>query len=168
MRTNILASVVLVIFVASAIGLFLWVGNHAETYFRGQGFESRFPEKTLSYSENDLRMLVKSDIRSSYISPILFPLDLAVMLALSISLGAASFFWARQLYPTLAQFALLLPAIYLLSDMIEDGLLIWLLRRGDPDTAASALLVLKAITAIKLATITGAFIQTALAFVVWL
>lgn len=107
----------LLVFVAVSIGLFVWVGDYAEAYFQGQDFTSRFPEKTLFYTADDLRKLMKSDVRSNYASPILFPLDLIVMLALSISLATASRYLIREPYPVLARYALVLPATYLLTDL---------------------------------------------------
>ncbi|WGS20541.1 MULTISPECIES: hypothetical protein [unclassified Bradyrhizobium] len=56
-----------------------------------------------------------------YICPILFPLDLIVMLALAGSMGAASAHWIKQLDPSVEWLGLLLPAVYLLSDLIEDA-----------------------------------------------
>jgi hypothetical protein len=168
MRRNTLVSIALLAFVIVSIALFLWVGDYAARYFKGPGIDSRFPEKTLGYAAEDLRKLVTSSVAGSYASPILFPLDFIVMLALSISMGAASRFWISAPYPGLARYALVLPGIYLLADLIEDSLLIWLLRRGDADTAASMLLLLKSITTIKLVSVTGCFVQTPLAFVMWL
>ncbi len=67
-----------------------------------------------------------------YVFPILFPLDLVVMLALAGAMGAASSHWLAQIYPSAAWLGLVVPAVYLLSDLIEDCLLAWLLLRGDP------------------------------------
>ena len=165
-RAGIGTSIVFVSLIALAFGLFFWVGHYAESTFTAANFRPRFPEKELSYSADELKALVGSSIRNDYISPILFPLDLLVMLSLSGTKGAASWYWIRQVRPTAARLALILPAVYLLSDLIEDSLLASLLRQGDPEKAAAAMAVLKIVTAIKFASITGTIAQTV--FAAWL
>ena len=160
--TVILAALVVVAFV-----LFWWVGKVSDRIF-AKRFPTRFPEKTLSYSGAQLGELVQSDVRLKYVCPILFPLDLIVMLALAGSMGAASAHWIKQLYPSLEWLGLLLPAVYLLSDLIEDCLLAWLLLRGDPKEAARTVSMLKAITTIKFVSISAAIALTLLSFAGWI
>jgi hypothetical protein len=167
-RSDIFITIVLAILIGLAFGLYEWVGSYAEPYFTAEKLTSRFPEKELSYSSDQLGELVTSNVRNSYVFPILFPLDLLVMLALSASMGAACWYWTRQVYPAAACLVLLVPIAYLVSDLGEDILLAWLLWRGDASIAAASTPILKIITTIKLATIVGSMALTAIAFVAWL
>lgn len=160
-------SIALVVFVGLSLGLLSWVGSCAEGVFGGPS-HSRFPEKTLFYSVDMLRDLVTSKIRMQYAFPILFPFDLAVMLSLSASTAAASWYWLHQQYPKAARIALWASGLYLASDLIEDCLLAWLLLAANPDLAASMICVLKVVTFAKFATITCALLMTAIALVTWL
>lgn len=160
--TMILAGLVVI-----AFGLFWWVGKYSDRIF-AKRFRTRFPEKTLSYTAEQLGELVTSDLRMKYVFPILFPLDLIVMLALAGAMGAASSHWLAQTYPSAAWLGLLVPAVYLLSDLIEDCLLAWLLLRGDPKAAARSVSTLKAITTIKLGSISAAIVVTVLSLLAWL
>jgi len=74
----------------------------------------------------------------------------------------------KQFYPVAAPLGLVVPAVYLLSDLIEDCLLAWLLLRGDRHEAARSVSVLKAITTIKFASIFASIALTLIAFVGWL
>ncbi|MEN3350050.1 MAG: hypothetical protein V7632_3685 [Bradyrhizobium sp.] len=167
MSHETIVTVILAALVVVAFGLFWWVGQYSERVF-AKRFRSRFPEKTLSYTAADLGALVTSDLRMKYVCPILFPLDLIVMLALAGAMGAASSHWISQLYPQVAWLGLLVPAVYLLSDLIEDCLLAWLLLRGDPKEAAQSVPKLKAITTIKLVSISAAIALTLISFVGWI
>jgi hypothetical protein len=89
MARNIWISTGLVMSVMAAFGLFWLVGNYAEARFTESSFKSRFPEKTFRYDADKLRRLASSDVRKIYVVPLLFPLDLLVMLALAGSMGAA-------------------------------------------------------------------------------
>ena len=160
--TIILAALVVVAFV-----VFWWVGRYSDRIF-AKRFRTRFPEKTLSYTGAELGELIASDLRMTYVCPILFPLDLIVMLALAGAMGAASAHWIKQLYPSVEWLGLLLPAVYLLSDLIEDCLLAWLLLRGDPNEAERTVPMLKAITTIKFVSISAAMALTLISFVGWL
>ena len=164
MSHQALVTVILAGLVVIAFGLFWWVGRYSDRVFAGS-FPSRFPEKTLSYSGAQLGALVQSSLRMKYVFPILFPLDLAVMLALAM--GAASSHWLNQIYPSAAWLGLVVPAVYLLSDLIEDCLLAWLLLHGDPHAAARSVSILKAITTIKLVSIFASIALTLVAFVGW-
>ncbi|TWB93476.1 hypothetical protein FBZ93_11080 [Bradyrhizobium macuxiense] len=167
MSRQALVTIILAGLVVSAFGLFWWVGSYSDRVF-AKRFRTRFPEKTLSYSGDQLGALVQSDLRMKYVFPILFPLDLVVMLALAGAMGAASSHWLNQIYPSAAWLGLVVPAVYLLSDLIEDCLLAWLLLRGDPDAAARSVSVLKAITTIKLVSVSASIALTLIAFVGWL
>ncbi|KRP85272.1 hypothetical protein AOQ73_39465 [Bradyrhizobium pachyrhizi] len=150
-----------------AFGLFWWVGSYSDRVFASR-FRTRFPEKTLSYTGDQLGELVQSDLRMKYVFPILFPLDLIVMLALAGAMGAASSHCLSRIYPSAAWLGLVVPAVYLLSDLIEDCLLVWLLLHGDPHAAARSVSILKAITTIKLVGIFASIALTLAAFVGWL
>ncbi|MGY4317720.1 hypothetical protein [Bradyrhizobium sp. JR3.5] len=167
MSHQALVTVILAGLVVIAFGLFCWVGSYSDRVFANR-FRTRFPEKTLSYTGDQLGELVQSDLRMKYVFPILFPLDLIVMLALAGAMGAASSYWLNQIYPTAAWLGLVVPAVYLLSDLIEDCLLAWLLLRGDPHAAARSVSILKAITTIKLVSIFASIVLTLVAFVGWL
>lgn len=162
-----LLSIALSSSVVLAFGLFWWVGRYAESFFAGR-FRSRFPEKTLGYTADQLAELVKSDLGTKYVYPILFPLDLIVMVALAGSMSAASWHWINQTYPAAAWLALFIPGVYLLSDLIEDCLLARLLLRGNPAEVAASVSILKTFTAIKLVSIVCAIALTLTAFVAWI
>ncbi|MGF6310538.1 hypothetical protein ABIB82_004709 [Bradyrhizobium sp. i1.8.4] len=167
MSHQALVTIILAGPVVIAFGLFWWVGSYSDHVFANR-FRTRFPEKTLGYTGEQLGQLVQSDLRMKYVFPILFPLDLIVMLALAGAMGAASSHWLDQIYPSAAWLGLVVPAVYLLSDLIEDCLLAWLLLRGDPQAAARSVSVLKAITTIKLVSIFASIVLTLVAFAGWL
>jgi hypothetical protein len=166
MARNIWISTGLVMSVMAAFGLFWLVGNYAEARFTESSFKSRFPEKTFRYDADKLRRLASSDVRKIYVVPLLFPLDLLVMLALAGSMGAAIWYWLGQTSPAWAMLALI-PLIYLVSDLAEDCLLAWMLQ---PDSAwPDAMIgVLKTLTAVKLASVIASTVVTAGAFLLWL
>lgn len=156
----------LVVAVIAAFGLFWQVSNYSEARFAGSSFKSRFPEKTFRYDADKLRALASSGMRKIYIVPLLFPLDLMVMLALAGSMGVAIWYWFGQASPAWTWLALI-PLIYLISDLAEDCLLAWMLQ---PPTAwPDAMIgVLKTLTAIKLVSILASVIVTAIALLLWL
>jgi hypothetical protein len=160
-------TVILAGLVVIAFGIFWGVGKYADRVF-AKRFATRFPEKTLSYTADELGKLVASDLRMKYVFPILFPLDLFVMLALSLSMGAASSHWINRVHPPAAWLGLLVPGVYLLSDLIEDCLLGWLLLRGDPNEAARTVPMLKAITTIKFVSFAAAIALTLISFGGWI
>lgn len=156
----------LVVAVIAAFGLFWLVGNYAEARFAGSSFKSRFPEKTFRYDADKLRTLASSSMREIYIVPLLFPLDLMVMLALAGSMGVATWYWFGQASPAWTWLALI-PLIYLISDLAEDCLLAWMLQ--PPNAWPDAMIgVLKTLTAIKLVSILASMIVTAIALLLWL
>ena len=180
----------LAVSVAVAFGMFLLVGNYAEGSFAREKLVSRFPEKSLNYSLDDLQKLVaRSDLRKFYVFPLLFPLDFIVMLALAGSMGAAIWYWFGQFGPAWAMLALagsmgaaiwywfgqlspawamlaLVPLIYFVSDLAEDCFLAWMLQ---PDNAGPATIcTLKTLTAIKLGSVIASIILTMAAFLLWL
>ncbi|WP_245334965.1 hypothetical protein [Bradyrhizobium mercantei] len=167
MSHQALVTIILAGLVVGAFGLFRWVGSYSDRVFASR-FRTRFPEKTLSYSGEQFGELVQSDLRMKYVFPILFPLDLIVMLALAGAMGAASSHWLNQIYPSAAWLGLVVPAVYLLSDLIEDCLLGWLLLRGDPLAAARSVSILKAITTIKLVSVSASIALTLIALAGWL
>jgi hypothetical protein len=155
----------LVVSVVAAFALFWLVGKYAEGRFEGSGLESRFPEKTLAYDDDKFRRLTTSDVRKAYVVPLLFPLDLIVMLALAGSMSAAIWYWLGQVSPAWTMFALI-PLIYLVSDLAEDCLLAWMLQ---PDTPWPEMIaVLKTLTTIKFASVIASTVVTAVAFLLWL
>lgn len=149
----------LVVFVVTAWGIFWCVGEIAE---RGLGVK-RFPEKTLSYAVSDLENLAKNEkaTAAKYVAPVLFPLDLFVMILLGGSMALASLFWARGLGlpPAWLWIALLLPVAYVAVDLAEDSLLAVALTH--PDTIAGLSGLLRTLTTIKMAAVFGALIETA-------
>lgn len=157
----------LVFLIIAAFAIFWLVGKYADRRFAGSSFASRFPEKTLCYGVDEFRRLASSDVRKAYVVPVLFPLDLIVMLALSGSMGAAIWYWLSQAAPAWATLAAFIPLTYLLSDFIEDCLLAWLLQ---PDRAWPAVMigVLKTLTAIKFVSIVVSMALTLCAFSLWL
>lgn len=167
MSHEALVTIILAALVVLAFGLFWWVGKYSDGVFAAR-FRTRFPEKTLSYTAAQFGELVTSDLRMKYVFPILFPYDLVVMLALAGSMGAASSHWLSQIHPPAAWLGLFVPGVYLLSDLIEDCLLGWLLLRGNPDEAARSISILKAITTIKLVSIIAAIALTVISLVGWL
>ena len=159
-------SVGLVMSIMAAFGLFWLVGSYAETRFKESSFKSRFPERTFRYDADKLRTLGSSEMRRTYVFPLLFPLDLIVMLALAGSMAAAIWYWLGQASPAWSILALV-PLIYFVSDLAEDGLLAWMLQPTStwPDAMIG---VLKALTAIKLASVMASLVVTAFAFLLWL
>src|SRR5262245_14899913 len=129
-RTTLL----LVLALAVAFSVFWVVGELVKFPFDQAGFESRFPEKKF-YRTADLPdltekldALAKDPALSSYYrKPVLFPADLLVMILLAGAMGAASYFWLGRLAGPWAWAGLLFPAAYLLFDLVEDGLLAWML-----------------------------------------
>ena len=160
-------SIGLVASIVAAFGLYWLVGEYAADPFADNNFVSRFPEKSLDYSVKTLQELAaKPDLREFYVFPLLFPLDLFVMLALAASMGAAIWFWLGRSMSAWVRIALLVPLVYLLSDLIEDCFLAWLLQRQDAIPAMTW--VLKALTAIKLVSVIAAAALTVAAFLLWL
>lgn len=158
-------SIALAVSVAAAFGLFSLVGNYADGIFRNSCLESRFPEKTLGYDAEKFRKLTVSEVRQAYVVPLLFPLDLIVMLALAGTMGAAIWYWFGQISPAWAMLALV-PLIYFVSDLAEDGLLAWMLQPGAAWSATIG--ILKTLTVIKFVSVIASMILTVVGFLLWL
>ena len=141
-------SILAIAAVAVATLIFLQVGRYAESI----GVK-RIPERSLFYHSSAIKDHEK---KKEYVSPILFPLDLVVMLLLT-----GAFIWASMVWwPKDAAIwpILIFPLTYLLFDLIEDGLLILMLS-GSWTPGDSFLLGFKAITAVKLAAVILSFVQ---------
>ena len=172
MDRGVWVSIGLAASIVAAFGIFWLVGNYAEARFENEapfkesGFESRFPEKKLSYDVSKFRRLAASDVSKTYVVPLLFPLDLIVMLALAGSMGAAIWYWFGQVSPAWGALALI-PLIYFVSDLAEDCLLAWMLQPGNawPD---QMIWVLKTLTAIKLVSVIASPVIALGAFLLWL
>jgi uncharacterized protein YjbI with pentapeptide repeats len=133
-------------------------------------FPSRFPERSLSYPADLLQIFVRAHPETAryYRMPILFPLDLIVMVLLSATMAGASWHWfaaSEFPYPMLA---VILPLLYFAADFAEDWRLGQLLVRPDAVTD-DAVWSLKKLTALKLVMVNAAVIQTlaALSAYIW-
>lgn len=144
------------LFIAVAGIVFQAVGRYAEhrlTVKRGGHviFASRFPERSLDYTTGQLRTFARKHRARAkfYRRPVLFPLDLIVMILLSASLGAATCLWLALGGLVPFWLGAILPALYLLFDLSEGCHLARLLvdsTRIDKSTVN----VLKWITRLKL------------------
>lgn len=172
MSRDSLISIGLGVSVLAAFFIFWLVGNYAETQFSKSSvdgkssFESRFPEKTLCYSVEKFRDLAAADVRKAYVVPLLFPLDLFVMMVLAGSMGAAIWYWLNLTSPAWTMLALI-PLIYLVFDLAEDCLLAWMLQHGTA-WADWVVWALKALTAVKFFSVIASMVVTAGAFLLWL
>ena len=158
----------LLLFIAIAWAIFFAVGFFAQPRFAGQQVSSRFPERK-KYEFTELRAFAtsKPDLARFYVWPVLFPLDLVVMLALAGSMGLASIIWLGAAGTPLAWAASLVPASYFLTDLIEDCLLAAMLVDPARITEASVRR-LKIFTQLKFWTIGLAVAQTIGAFAYYL
>jgi hypothetical protein len=159
-------TVYLLLFIAVAWVMFFLVGDYAYRRFDSERTPSRFPERS-AYEWTELRDLAitKPYLAAFYVCPVLFPLDLIVMLLLAASMGLASGCWLRTVggNPT---WAYLLPAIYLAADLVEDGVLAALLRHPERITEISVRR-LKGITKLKMVGIVLTIVQTFGVFLVY-
>jgi len=129
-----------------AHAIFFGVGKYAKSI----GVD-RMPERSLSYSVDDLSA-VASEARG-YIIPVLFPLDLIVMITLSLVLAMVAAYSGPYGFDVDRHWILLiLPAAYLLFDLLEDGLLVLLLSDQLSITARTTA-ALKGLTGLKLGAI---------------
>jgi hypothetical protein len=160
-------TIYLLLFIGFAWLAFFAVGNFAQGRFDSERTRSRFPERS-PYDWTELRDLAvtKPHLAAFYVWPVLFPLDLIVMLLLAGSMGLASAAWLRAAGGN-PNFAYVLPAFYLVADLVEDSVLAGLLRNpaGITEHAVNRL---KGITRLKMAGIILTIIQTALVFVYYL
>ena len=86
----------------------------------------RSPERSLHYTLPE----VSSPKARLYAVPVLFPLDLIVMLLLAASHGWAALYWGPGTLGIAPAWFLLAPSAYLVFDLAEDGLLAALLTGG--------------------------------------
>jgi hypothetical protein len=141
MRTVVL----IVVAYIAAHAFFYGVGWYAES----QGV-SRFVERGIFYSETTFADLVTDPARSRYLVPVLFPLDLMVMLLLAGALAWAGYVLGPVAFPNWPAFAfLILPLAYLAFDIAEDSFLALLLSHSVP-IAPYSIPALKTLTAVKL------------------
>ena len=163
--------VLLLLLFASSIGVFLFVGARGDEVFKTfverekSGLPSRFPEKFpfIRYDDTHLMTLKAnySDVARQYVSPILFPLDLAFMLIAGGTMLLASFYFARMvgLSTPWVCIALALPVVYLAFDLVEDGMLAMMLK-GTIGITTGSVWVLKSLTLVKIAGFFGGLAVT--------
>lgn len=148
-----LKHVAIVVFLIVAAAVFIFVGNYASRH----GVD-RSPEKQFLYSIPD----GLTDKTKRYVVPVLFPLDLIVMVLLSGSLALASMTWGSYGLGGRPWLFLILPLAYLVFDLIEDSLLILVLT-GSLQLGGVLRVVLQWFTAGKMITLVMGGIQTILA-----
>jgi hypothetical protein len=112
-----------ILMVAVAWGLFFGVGVFAESHFKGTGFASRFPERDITYSAAQLYAFAsdRAELATFYVFPILFPLDLFVMILIAGSSALASILWAKYINLPIGLVWLVVrfPAVYLAFERIR-------------------------------------------------
>jgi hypothetical protein len=109
-------------------GLFWSVGNLAESNFSSRGIQSRFPERDISYSLEQLSMLETTrDLAEFYVAPfVISPGSGRDDCACGIDRRRVDY-WLGNTGKILPWIALILPAAYLVSDLLEDIMLAWIL-----------------------------------------
>ncbi|HZR86221.1 MAG TPA: pentapeptide repeat-containing protein [Bradyrhizobium sp.] len=173
-RRHIVGDAVSLGLVALATIAFLGVGAFASRRLRvslpGSSvvFPSRFPERSLSYSKEFFLAFTREHPGEAkfYRAPVLFPLDLIVMVLLAAALATASWHWLAAAGFRSPRLALILPLIYLAADFGEDVWLATQLRASE--VTDDAITLLKQLTALKLGAIYAAMAQTILALVLYL
>jgi hypothetical protein len=160
-------TIYLLLFIAVAWVVFFLVGDYAERRFDSERSRSRFPERS-PYEWTELRDLAmaKPHLAAFYVCPVLFPLDLIVMLLLAGSMALASGCWLRAIGGN-PSWAYLLPAFYFAADFVEDSLRAALLRHPARITEISVRR-LKGITKLKMAGIVLTIVQTIGVFLVYI
>jgi hypothetical protein len=141
----------------------------------GAAVKARFVERSktipegetgdVPLNEQNLRQWISSYLESAggYASPVLFPLDILFLFALGIALATGSVFFARHavlvsnVWPVIWW---IIPAVYLVSDFVEDVLLIGILKNPQQLTAQSFSSLALA-TNIKIKSVTAGFCQLA-------
>lgn len=117
----------------------------------------RSPEKSFHYVVPD-----KYAASDGYVVPMLFPVDLIVMLLMSAALGWAAVVWGPPGFGVTSWWILLaLPVAYLVFDFAEDRLLA-LIISGKAEIAASRGL-LSFLTKAKFIAVIAAWVEVALA-----
>jgi len=166
--------------VVAAILFLVVVPKIAASY--GENVASRYYEKNLGYSATCIGDLddrkkqaagktpkclydfatFQKEAAAAYASPVLFPGDLIMMTFLTAALALGSLAFASYV-PGMSDKTwqlLLLPFVYWVADASEDAKLAWLLRHPDAITDGSVL-VLKALTGVKMGTAAMSLIQVA-------
>ncbi len=141
----------------------------------GAAVKERFVERSktiheagtgdIPLNEQNLHQWISSYPESArgYASPVLFPLDILFLFALGIALATGSVFFARNallvsdVWPVIWW---IIPAVYLVSDFVEDVLLIGILKNPQRLTARSFSSLALA-TKIKIKSVTAGFCQLA-------
>ena len=148
---------------AVTIGLFFIISGVADEY--GTQVGQRFLERDTDYTAYALKNWVTSNKTDAhhYAIPVLFPLDLLFLLALSGFLLFGSVRCAQSIAPlkSWAWLFAILPAVYALADLLEDGLLARLLLAPDKITEG-AVAFAKTVTAVKIKTAGVSIVQTVL------
>jgi uncharacterized protein YjbI with pentapeptide repeats len=173
---NFRADTASVLSVAIAWAIFWLVGVFAKSKLQvkiknsSAEIPSRFPERSVTYSSEFLKAFVRDhpSIAQTYRFPILFPLDLIVMVLLSSTMAAASWHWFAASGYRWPMLAVILPLLYFMADLAEDLQLRRLLNSPDAvtkDTVAA----LKRLTTVKLVAIVAVIVQTlaALSLYIW-
>ena len=139
----------------------------------GAAVKARFVERSktipegevgdVPLNEQSLRQWILSFPESAkgYASPVLFPLDILFLFALGLALATGSVFFARhavlvsEVWPVIWW---IIPMVYLVSDLVEDVLLIGVLKNPQRLTAQSFSRLALA-TDIKIKSVTAGFCQ---------
>lgn len=167
----------------AALTLFFWTNPNAGT---SRGITARYFERNLSYRatcHGDVELRKKAARErprclrdfaeferaraDRYVWPLLFPLDLFMMMLWAAALALASVAFGAFVPSVAGNVGLLiaLPVLYFLADLYEDTLLAWLLTHYEAVTAGRVG-VLKTLTALKLGSLIVAHVQ--LALLIWL
>jgi hypothetical protein len=139
------------------------LGERMSVHYGARELYPRFLEKDTSYEIADVQNFVKNKPRAAryYVFPLLFPLDLLVLILLGGAMAYASVMSARYVgVPTYwIWLTLLLPTLYVAVDLVEDTLLALLLT-DESSRTVSFVGFIKAVTTVKLGAIYSAIAQT--------
>jgi uncharacterized protein YjbI with pentapeptide repeats len=133
-------------------------------------FPSRFPERNL-YTAAQLGNFVREHPSKSrfYAFPVLFPLDLIVMVLLGASMAIAGYYWFDRSLPiewmSYAWVALIFPVLYVIADLVEDLILARILTCASNPASEGPVRLLKKATSAKFAFIFATIFQTIAALV---
>jgi hypothetical protein len=156
-----------VLFIAAGLLVYWGVGKlgqrMAVTYSAPELYPRMF-EKNTDYDLSRVQTFVSNNPKAAnyYVFPLLFPLDLFVMILLGGAAAYASVMSARTLGVPLdwIWLVLVLPVFYVAFDLVEDTLLALLLTDERTHTE-SFIWFVKSITTVKLASVIAAGAQTA-------
>jgi hypothetical protein len=141
----------------------------------GAAVKARFVERSktiaeggtgdVPLNEENLRSWISSypEFAKGYASPVLFPLDILFLFALGIALATGSVFFARHavlvsdVWPVIWW---IIPMVYLVSDLVEDIILMGVLKNPQRLTAQSFSSLALA-TDIKIKSVSAGFCQLA-------